>query len=78
MNIFCPTCNKEIVGALVKEDVEKYVCKTCGTACELPNQSAPNMSYMSRINKDSDSYRWGRHIDDVKFKKWNVHRKEKK
>lgn len=78
MNVFCPTCNKEMVGVLVKEDANSYVCKECGTSCRLPEPNTPVNSYLSRVNKDSDSYRWGRHIDDVKFKKWNVHRGETK
>ena len=78
MNIYCEKCNKLYVGELVKEGNDKHICKVCGAECEIPDGLPPSMTHMSKINQDSDSYRWGRHIDEVKFQRWNIHKGEKK
>ena len=75
-DVYCPKCDKRYVGVLVKEDPGIYTCKECGMVCDiLPPQWADTSTCVSHSSR---SYKFGRHINDVKKMKDNVQKGMKK
>jgi len=77
-NTYCPKCDKLFIGSLVREDTMIYKCRECGTECDVLEPVGVSSSTVSKVNQQSRSYKFGRHIDDVKRSKYEYIDKVKK